>query len=88
LIGGTVGLVLLITGALMGNGESCNDFCIPPSVVGAVLGVGATLGGVLLGATFGTMAAPEIWGDPQQVAAGSGRSRRGRLAVTFALARR
>jgi hypothetical protein len=32
-----------------------------PTVTGAVLGVGATFGGVLLGATFGTMSAPVRW---------------------------
>jgi hypothetical protein len=87
LVGGSIGLALLITGALMDN--ECTDFCIPPVAVGAVLGVGTTLGGVLLGGMFGTIAAPQIWGEPQEVAAAGGpRSRRARLGVTLSLARR
>lgn len=89
LAGAAVGLVLLFTMVMMNDDEPCTEFCIPPAAVGAVLGVGATLGGVLLGATFGTIAAPEVWGDPQSVASsGGGRSRSRQLALRFTLAPR
>jgi len=86
LVGGGIGLAFVVAGALMDN--TCEDICIPPVAIGAVLGVGAALGGVLLGATFGTIAAPDRWGEPQSVASSDGRRpARGRLALKFSLAR-
>jgi hypothetical protein len=87
LIGGGVGIMLLIVGAVADAQGECDDVCVPATVVGGVLGVGATLGGMMLGAAIGAIAAPERWGEAQSVASSDYRSPSTRLALMLSIAR-
>lgn len=64
LIGGSIGLTLLLLGAASDHG--CQDYCFG-TLIGAVLGAGTTLGGVVLGSAIGLLWAPERWSEPRAI---------------------
>jgi hypothetical protein len=87
LIGGSGGVLLLITGVIA-DARACSDcIVIPFTVITGVLAVGTTLGGTFLGMGIGALAAPERWGDAQSVASSGYPSRSRRLALVLSIAR-
>jgi hypothetical protein len=86
IVGGGVGLALVIAGILHDKRRPCEDICVPASVVGGVLGVGTTLGGIALGAALGALGGSERWGETQSVTSTGNRSRSRRLALVVSIA--
>lgn len=85
IVGGSVGLALLIWGVIYDSRSPCEDICIPASVVGGVLGVGTTLGGIVVGAALGALTGTEYWGEEQSVASTRYRSRSRHLALVLSI---